>query len=426
MQTLKTIVAVATTIAMLGCAAAQAQSDWNTTGSRPSEPHNIAGFEHYSIYGVARPTVADTARGVRFGPSVERIDNLYHATDVFIERQSSGRLEIGTLWVNADTIGSRRFGGNPSIERFMLQVGTTSVIGNTFGSPSVGDIELNSNSMTVNGTPNTAWGTPASFGVNVASNGFVTGTTTVNGGTFTNSGVVSNAILDAAGLFINHHVVENMDFSGGVYTGTGTIENLTLNGGTFNNTGTVNNLTWGRGEGTYTGNVAGNLRFTSESGVFQIVGFADDDSFGFTSPAAASVVDLTNARLSLEASTMFGSTVTNVEDWAAHFAGLGGEPNIITWGQLFGEGASVENWSGIASLEILWGLNEYVIRYSGTEGTWSGLDFLNNSQWLITASGININLTSGATTIPEPATLAIVGLGLVGLGLARRLTRRRN
>ncbi|MEC5384703.1 PEP-CTERM sorting domain-containing protein [Uliginosibacterium sp. H3] len=64
------------------------------------------------------------------------------------------------------------------------------------------------------------------------------------------------------------------------------------------------------------------------------------------------------------------------------------------------------NWSGIDQFEIL-----------------TGNDFVQNQT--LTGSGQhwaldNLTINEAAASVPEPSTLAIVALGLVGLGLARR------
>jgi PEP-CTERM motif len=54
-------------------------------------------------------------------------------------------------------------------------------------------------------------------------------------------------------------------------------------------------------------------------------------------------------------------------------------------------------------------------------GSSTTLDFLNADPGSDNSNGLdNVVLTVGATGIPEPGTLSLLGLGIIGLGLVRR------
>jgi hypothetical protein len=167
---------------------------------------------------------------------------------------------------------------------------------------------------------------------------------------------------------------------------------LTLAGNSANNTSD-----WG---------IVENLAFASDgSGILSITA-SPTRSLGVSfSGIQADSVDLTYGNIALDLSGLgfIG------DDWmSALFAGFSFE-------SLFG----TENIDGITSLssfgisgvaeDTFWILNDGVFA---------------SDDWSFTEAGIVYNGDSGGGDVPEPATLAIIGLGLAGLGLARRRNRK--
>ena len=125
----------------------------------------------------------------------------------------------------------------------------------------------------------------------------------------------------------------------------------------------------------------------------------------FSAPAASGItftgiqvrdtVNLSNGRVELSLSG-------TVDDW------LG----VALWNDIFGSTTTVDGWKN-ASFMASWedGLSTDWLTYGQT---WT------SSNGSIVAFGVD---GMGVTAIPEPATLAILGLGIAGLGLARRRMR---
>lgn len=65
-----------------------------------------------------------------------------------------------------------------------------------------------------------------------------------------------------------------------------------------------------------------------------------------------------------------------------------------------------------------WGIDQYSFLATGTSGT---LQFsVTDQAWDVGLDGVSIAAADGRTSVPEPATLGLMGLGLAGIGLARR------
>jgi hypothetical protein len=372
----KTFIAVlVTAIVMLGSAAAHGQGDVWQTGTNGGVPWTLSNT-HYTTVGAVRGV------SINFGNRDEQtIENLYSAGGTF--GNNFGGLTIVNLYATTDVLSpapasasmpsnfrNRHAGINVAVQNFWLQVGNRNLYvdgtDREFGSvPHVTSITLNQDGITSSIGDvhwySSGWLGNADFGVKVASNG----------------------------------TVSDLTMSGGKVNNAGTITNLMVGGGTYNGTGTV-----------------GNLKFESNGGVFTIAGWSSDDDFGFMN---AGTVDLANATgLAVNLVGMLGDfdVSRGVDAWTSAFFGTFGD-DALSLEKIFGT-ESIEHSDAVNFFSIDWGNGDDMISWT-TEHGWSGIG-TGARVWAFGDAGVTVSLA----TVPEPATLVIIGLGLAGLGYARR------
>jgi len=206
------------------------------------------------------------------------------------------------------------------------------------------------------------------------------GTLFHNGGTVNNIGTIDHLTYTSGTYDGRQAEGQSRQWS---YTGNGSIGTLTLAGNSASNTGD-----WG---------IVENLKFDGDGGgILSITGFADDSFDGIR---VTDSVNLANGGIFLDMSA-FGAG--SLHEWETAYFGPGGIGTLFS-ADLFG--TSNVDWSDLAFFDLAYG-GDTMRLFDGT--TWYGT-------WGITADGLTNN-----AEIPEPATLAIVGLGLAGLGWARR------
>ncbi|CCQ75575.1 PEP-CTERM sorting domain-containing protein [Magnetospira sp. QH-2] len=169
------------------------------------------------------------------------------------------------------------------------------------------------------------------------------------------------------------------------------------------------------------------------------IDFSDNDWFTTDNVSGLDWLDLTETQgwslnqVNASATTIGGhsldgwqvATVDQVMDMAANFTGMAINPNPAAWNlsplssnllDLVGRTLSYESWFWTADL-FQGVINNVAIvpRYSGAA---SGPD----ASWNV--AGFMMVRDSGADQVPEPATLALFGMGLAGLGIARRRSRK--
>ncbi|GHT14012.1 hypothetical protein FACS1894170_10590 [Planctomycetales bacterium] len=229
----------------------------------------------------------------------------------------------------------------------------------------------------------------------IVNNSSQVGSIGVSGGTVNNDGQIGNTSV-STGL-VNNTATGTIDTAaiyGGTFVNDGTIDTATIYGEGLKGTGRIDNVVIGSGglfdTVTFTGTV-GDLSFAENTGVIRFEALQTTGDIGFTSLASNGLVNLTGANILIDFSGLF-----NAGDDALEF---GFQIDIADLFDFYGNGGFLGSdwWTDIAVTTL--GASDY--------------------DWTSVGGGVFQYGVADSET-PEPATMLIIGLGLAGLGLARR------
>ena len=201
---------------------------------------------------------------------------------------------------------------------------------------------------------------------------------------------VASVVMNANGIALNGGIAVSsvwgknaQEFRVDV-AGNGTVGSFTLDGGALTNGGTINNLIFGSGTYTYEGEgTVGTVSFNSANAFTA-------GSIDFN----AGIYDLSNANL------LWNTTIADLTSsmtWA--------------WTDIFEVANTAAEFKGLEEIASF--------TVNGTSLAWGERTWVSGANYylLFNESGL-----TAAT--PEPATLAMLGLGLAGLGVARRRMKK--